>query len=131
MRDKYPLFFKLWSMSNVFLQKDNITILGDVYSYPHNKYDNENKLIETIEEKAIQLQIILVVNWKQRLFKANFELEWYKRIVHDRSEWEINWSLQLKDYTNWYILKEFLEVIWYDIDFNLTEKIELSQKEEI
>ena len=118
-------------MSHIFLQKDNITILGDVYSYPHNKYDNKNKLIETIEEKAIQIQIILVVNWKQRIFRTNFELEWYKRIVHDWSSWENNPSLKLKDYSSWNTLKEFLETIWYDIDFNLSEKIELSQKEEI
>ena len=131
MRDKYPLFFKLWSMSHIFLQKDNITILGDVYKYSVNNYDNDHKLIETITQKAVMLQIILVVNWKQRLFRTNFDLEWYSRIAHDLSRWENNWSLQLKDYTNWYILKEFLEVIWYDIDFNLTEKIELSQKEEI
>ena len=71
-------------MSHIFLQKDNITILGDVYSYSHNKYDNENKLIETIEEKAVQIQIILVVNWKQRLYRTNYELELdelWKRLV--------------------------------------------------
>lgn len=118
-------------MSHIFLQKDNITILGDVYDYPINKYDNENKLIETITQKAVMLQIIIVVNWKQRLFRTNFDLEWYTRIVHDWSEWESNSSLKLKDYNNWLVLKEFLETIWYDIDFNLSEKIELSQNDEI
>ena len=118
-------------MSHIFLQKDNITILGDVYEYPIHKHDENNICIETITQKTLMLQVILVVNWKQRLFRANFDLEWYTRIVHDWSEWESNWSLQLKDYTNWYILKEFLEIIWYDIDFNLTEKIELSQNDNI
>lgn len=118
-------------MSNIFLQKDNITILGDVYSYDIKNYDNKKNLIETITQKAVMLQIIIVVNWKQRIFKTNLDLEWYKRIVHDWSRWENNPSLKLKDYSNWNTLKEFLETIWYDIDFNLSEKIELSQKDEI
>ena len=126
----YPLFFKLWSMSHIFLQKDNITILGDVYSYPIYKHE-DNICVETITQKAVMLQIIIVVNWKQRLYKCNFDLEWYSRIVHDLSMWENNPSLKLKDYTSWYILKEFLETIWYDVDFNLSEKIELSLNDEI
>ena len=118
-------------MSHIFLQKDNITILGDVYDYDIKNYDNKENLLETITQKAVMLQIILVVNWKQRLFRTNFDLEWYSRIAHDWSKWECNWSLKLKDYTNWYILKEFLETIWYELDFNLSEKIELSQNDEI
>ena len=118
-------------MSHIFLQKDNITILGDVYDYDIKNYDNKENLLETITQKAVMLQIILVVNWKQRLFRTNFDLEWYKRIVHNWSGWENNPSLELKDYTSWYILKEFLETIWYDIDFNLSEKIKLSQNDEI
>jgi len=115
-------------MSHIFLQKDNITITGDVYEYPIYKQDENNICIETTTQKAVMLQIILVVNWKQRLFRTKFDLKWYTRVVHDWSEWESNPSLKLKDYTNWNTLKEFLETIWYDIDFNLQEQIELSQK---
>ena len=118
-------------MSHIFLQKDNITILCDAYQYPIHKHDENNICVETINQKAVMLQIILVVNWKQRLFRTNFDLEWYSRIVHDWSRWENNPSLKLKSYYEWNVLKEFLETIWYDIDFNLTEKIELSQKDEI
>lgn len=116
-------------MSHIFYQKDNITILGDVYEYPIYQYDENNICIETVTQKTVMLQIILVVNWKQRLFRTNFDLQWYTRVVHDWSEWESNPSLKLKDYSNWNTLKEFLETIWYDIDFNLQEQIELSQKD--
>ena len=116
-------------MSHIFLQKDNITILGDVYEYPINKHDNNNICIETITQKAVQLQLILVVNGKQRLFRTNFDLEWYTRIVHDWSEWESNWSLQLKDYNTWNTLREFLETIWYDIDFSITNEIEKTKED--
>jgi len=117
----YPLLFKLWSMSNIFLQKDNITILGDVYEYPINRYDNENKLIETITQKAVMLQIILVVNWKQRLFITNYDLE--KSDIRE---------LDLKDYNSWNDLKEFLITIWYDLEwFNIWNKIYESIEEDI
>mgnify|MGYP006995914126 CR=1 FL=1 len=96
-------------MSHIFLQKDNITNLGDVYEYPINKHDNNNICIETITQKAVQLQIILV--------------------VHDWSEWESNWSLQLKDYNTWNTLREFLETIWYDIDFSITNEIEKTKED--
>ena len=49
-------------MSHIFLQKDNITILGDVYSYDIKNYDNKKNLIETITQKVVMLQIIIVVN---------------------------------------------------------------------
>jgi hypothetical protein len=48
-------------MSNIFLQKDNITILGDIYNYPIHKHE-DNICVETITQKAVMLQVILVVN---------------------------------------------------------------------
>lgn len=116
-------------MSHIFLQKDNITILGDVYEYPIHKHDENNICIETITQKTVMLQVILVVNWKQRLFWFRTDLQWYSRIVHDWSEWENSPSLKLKDYNTWNVLKEFLETIWYEVDFNLQEQIDLSQKD--
>jgi hypothetical protein len=77
----------------------------------------------------VMLQVILVVNWKQKLFRTSFDLQWYSRIVHDWSGWESNWSLKLKSYHEWNILKEFIETIWYELDFNLSESIELYQKD--
>jgi len=116
-------------MSNIFLQKDNITILGDVYNYPINKYDKEEKLIETITQKAVMLQIILVVNWKQRLFRTNYDLEAYTRTSVNNSMWESCWDLWLKDYHSWNDLREFLITIWYDLqEFNITNAIELTKE---
>lgn len=114
-------------MSNIFLQKDNITILGDIRDYSIESNPNvetviKKAFIETVIKKALLLQIIIVINWKQKIFKVSLDLENNPKTALD------NWSLKLKDYTNWYILRDFLETIGYDIDFNISEKIEWLQE---
>ena len=124
------LFFKLWSMSKIFLQKDNITILGDIYDYPIYKYDKKEILIETITQKAVILQIVLTINWKQKLYRKNYDLKAYSRITTDWSEWECSTNLELKD-NSWYDLEEFLIEMWYPLqDFDISEEIEKVKSED-
>lgn len=104
----YPLLFKLWSMSHIFLQKDNITILGDIYEYPINKMKGL-EIESTIIQKALMLQIILVINWKQKIARVNYDLDE---------------NYELITYYPWNDLTEFINAIGYDIsDLSLRNEI--------
>lgn len=117
-------------MSHIFLEKDNITILWDVYSYPIRNHDKKGKLLEEISQKAVMLQIILLVNWKQRLFRVNFDLEAYTRKSENEAECCPN--MDLKNYNEWYNIREFLISIWYDIaEMNIASEIEKTQEENL
>ena len=96
-------------MSTILQQQDNITILGDIYEYP--TYDcaieGKKEFIENI--KALLLQIIINVNGKQKIFRTNYD------ILKNESE--------LRNYEAWYNIAEFMEAIWYEIDFDICDKI--------
>jgi len=94
-------------MSHILQQEDNITILGDIYEYPIYKWDTEE-----VKEKrtAIHLQIIIVVNGKQKIFRTNYD-------VNVKDKW-------LVDYESWYNLSQFLESIWYNVGFDMHNQIE-------
>ena len=109
-------------MSHIFLQKDNITILGDIYDYPkYTLWENE-KVLDTKQQKCLFLQIIITVNGKQKVFKINFDLEltWNKC-----SEWqELEEYYEIENWIAFDNLFNFIESIWYDIsDFNIEQKI--------
>lgn len=115
-------------MSHIFLQKDNITILWDTYSYSIKNHDREWVLLEEISQRAVMLQIILLVNWKQRLYRVKFDLEAYTRTAENESE--AIWGCQLKNYNEWNNLREFLITIWYDIsEMSITSEIEKAEQE--
>jgi hypothetical protein len=101
-------------MSNIFLQKDNITILWDVYDYPIHK----ETAITPMFQKCLLLQIIITINWKQKNFQTNYDLE---------KVWE-NLQLMSYNYNSWNNLRDFLLAVWYEIDFSITEKIQLSEQ---
>lgn len=100
-------------MSMIFLQKDNITILGDIYEYPINQMDWE-KIKKTIIRKALMIQIILVVNWKQKVHRTNYDLD-------D--------NLELISWNEWNELSEFIKSIWYDIsEFSMRNWLEKAKE---
>ena len=70
------------AMSNILQEEDNITILGDLYNYP--VYHKE-KVAE--DREAILLQIIIVVNGKQKIFRTNYDIDRENKRLKDYSAW--------------------------------------------
>jgi len=103
-------------MSHIFLQKDNISILWDIYEYPVTNYEWEKPVLVR-KQKAIILQIVLVVNWKQKIYRVTYDLD-------DK--------LELLDYKPFYDLRDFLIEIWYDIEsFSMKNSIESTKEDDL
>ena len=100
-------------MSNILQKSDNLTILWDLYNYPMRDI-NSWSLIEN--KTAILLQIIITVNGKQKLFNTNYEIDL-----------ENGW---IKDYSSWNDLLDFLNAIWYEVNFNIHDEINKIVQEE-
>ena len=96
-------------MSHILQQQDNITILGDIYEYPTYNCAIEWEKEFSGNRKALLLQIIINVNGKQKIFRTNYEL------LENESE--------LKDYEAWANIIDFIEAIWYEINFDMCDKL--------
>lgn len=103
-------------MSRILLQKDNITISGEIHwAWIEPDWTG-------IKTYFLKLTFILLVNWKQKVWWTNYELEQYIRNL-DRTKYY--W---LKSYYAWNDIKDFLQTLWYDLeDCNINNWIEQFQ----